>query len=74
MNKLTKTFIYPVLAMIIIIVNVGVCYILTAFLAWIFNVELINIVESPMVLVYIVWFIGLIVQIGNSFEYVDKEL
>jgi hypothetical protein len=53
MNKLTKTFIYPVLAMIIIIVNVGVCYILTAFLAWIFNVELINIVESPMVLVYI---------------------
>jgi hypothetical protein len=74
MNKLTKLFIYPIVAIALIMLNVILCWGLTEFLAWLFIVKPIDIVQSPMMLVYIITFIGTIYQIVCAFQYIDKEL
>jgi hypothetical protein len=74
MNKLKKLFIYPIVAIALIMLNVILCWGLTEFLAWLFIVEPIDIVQSPMMLVYIITFIGTIYQILCAFQYIDEEL
>ena len=74
MNKLKKLFIYPVIAMALIMLNVILSWGLTEFLAWLFIVEPIDIIQSPMMLVYLATFIGTGYQIICAFQYIDEEL
>ena len=74
MNKLKILFIYPVIAMALIMLNVILSWGLTEFLAWLFIVEPIDIIQSPMMLVYLATFIGTGYQIICAFQYIDEEL
>ena len=74
MNALKKTFLFPIVITAIIVVNTFLCWLLTAFFAKIFSVEIGVAAASPMVLIYIVAFVGSLYMIVYACHYIDEEL
>jgi uncharacterized protein with PQ loop repeat len=74
MNNLQKLFLYPVAIAAVVIINTSLCWLLTAFFAKIFSVEIGVAAASPMVFIYIVAFVGSLYMIGYACQYIDEEL
>jgi uncharacterized protein with PQ loop repeat len=74
MNALKKTFLFPIVITAIIVVNTCLCWLLTAFFAKIFSVEIGVAAVSPMVFIYIVAFVGSLYMIVYACQYIDEEL
>jgi uncharacterized protein with PQ loop repeat len=74
MNALKKTFLFPIVITAIIVVNTCLCWLLTAFFAKIFSVEIGVAADSPMVLIYIIALIGSIYTIVYACQYIDEKI
>jgi hypothetical protein len=74
MNPLQKTFLFPIVITAIIVVNTCLCWLLTAFFAKIFSVEIAVATASPMVLIYIFALIGSIYMMVYACQYIDEEI
>jgi hypothetical protein len=74
MNNLQKLFLYPIAVSAVVVVNASVCWVLTAFFATIFSVEIGVAAASPMVLIYIISAIATVYMSVNVCKYIDEEL
>jgi hypothetical protein len=74
MNNLQKLFLYPVAIAAVVIINTSLCWLLTAFFAKIFSVEIGVAAASPMVFIYIIAAIATVYMSVNVCKYIDEEL
>ena len=74
MNKLKKTFLYPIISVIVIMLVTLLDWILTAFFALIFDTTMLNIASGPMLFMYAITFVVMIYMIVEVCDYIDQEL
>jgi len=74
MNPLLKLFLYPVVTIVIIMLVTGCNWLLTAFFALIFDVKMVEVVNSPFVFFYVLSGFGTLYLIVDSFCYIENQL
>jgi len=74
MNKLKKTFLYPIISVIVIMLITLLDWILTAFFALIFDTTMLNMASGPMLFMYAISFVVMIYMIVEVCDYIDQEL
>jgi hypothetical protein len=74
MNNLKKTFLYPIMSVVVIMLVTVLDWILTAFFALIFDTTMLNIASGPMLFVYAISFVVMIYMIVEVCDYIDQEL
>jgi hypothetical protein len=74
MNKFIKLLLYPTSATLIIVLMTCLDWLLTAFFSAIFDVEMKILANSPIIIFYVLSFLGSCYIIITCFQYIDEEL
>lgn len=72
MKTIYKTLLYPIVALIIIILMSGICWLLTAFFAMLFSTDISTVVNSPIILLYVIAMFGVLYMTITCFQAIEK--
>jgi uncharacterized membrane protein YuzA (DUF378 family) len=74
LNTIQKTFLYPTMITLIIMLITLLNWLLTAFFSLVFKTTITNVALSPIILIYICSGIGALYLCVNCSLYIDEEL
>lgn len=73
MNTIQKMILIPVAIVFNVILQVSLMWVLTFFLAFVFDTTIHDVACSPMVLIYVIGVIGIVASSINIGEYIFKK-
>jgi hypothetical protein len=74
MSTIKKMMLMPIVVVFNIILNVSLMWLLTFFLAYVFDTTINSVACSPMIIIYVIGVVGIIASTIHILQYIDTKM